>query len=80
MLFRSDVGALRDDIIEGETGFIFPPRDAQALARTMEKFFASDLFANLPSRRANIREFAFEKYSWAKVARITTEVYARLLK
>ena len=76
----ADVGALRDDIIEGETGFIFPPRDAQALARTMEKFFASDLFANLPSRRANIREFAFEKYSWAKVARITTEVYARLLK
>ena len=76
----ADVGALRDDIIEGETGFIFPPRDAQALARTMEKFFASDLFANLPSRRANIREFAFEKYSWAKVARITTEVYAQLLK
>lgn len=76
----ADVGALRDDIIEGETGFIFPPRDAKALAQTIEKFFTSDLFANLASRRANIREFAFEKYSWTKVARITTEVYARLLK
>ena len=76
----ADVGALKDDIIEGETGFIFPPRDAKALALAMEKFFTSDLFANLPSRRANIREFAFEKYSWSKVARITNEVYARLLK
>ena len=76
----ADVGALKDDIIEGETGFIFPPRDAKALTQAIEKFFASDLFANLKSRRAKIREFAFEKYSWAKVARITTEVYARLLK
>lgn len=76
----ADVGALKDDIVEGETGFIFPPRDAKALAQAMEKFFASELFANLASRRANIREFAFEKYSWTKVARITTEVYARLLK
>ena len=76
----ADVGALKDDIVEGETGFIFPPRDAKALSLAMEKFFASELFANLASRRANIREFAFEKYSWSKVARITTEVYARLLK
>ena len=76
----ADVGALKDDIIEGETGFMFPPRDDRALAQAIEKFLTSELFANLPSRRANIREFAFEKYSWSKVARITNEVYARLLK
>ncbi len=76
----ADVGALKDDIIEGQTGYIFPPRDPVALARAIETYFASDLFVNLKSRRQNIRDFAHERYSWSKVARITTEVYARLLK
>jgi len=76
----ADVGSLKDEIVEGQTGFVFQPRDAADLARAIEKYFTSDLYLNLPSRRQSIREFANERYSWSKVARLTTEVYARLLK
>ena len=76
----ADVGSLKDEIVEGQTGLVFKPRDAADLTRAIEKYFASDLYADLPSRRQNIRDFANERYSWSKVARLTTEVYARLLK
>ena len=76
----ADVGSLKDEIGEGQTGFIFKPRDAVDLARVIETYFTSDLYLNLKNRRQGIRDFANERYSWGKVARITTEVYARLLK
>lgn len=76
----ADVGSLKEEIVEGQTGLVFRPRDAADLARTIEKYFTSDLYLNLPARRQGIREFANERYSWSKVARITTEVYAGLLK
>jgi glycosyltransferase involved in cell wall biosynthesis len=76
----ADVGALKDDIVEGQTGFVFQPRDAAELARVIEKYFASGLFADLARRRQEIRDFANERYSWNKVARLTMEVYHRWLK
>jgi glycosyltransferase involved in cell wall biosynthesis len=77
-VIASDVGSLKEDVLEGKTGFIFPPRDAQALAQTIEKFFASDIYKNREQSRREIREHVLEANSWSKVARITTEVYSRL--
>ena len=76
----ADVGSLKDEIVESQTGFVFQPRDTADLVRAIEKYFTSELYLNLKNRRQNIREFAHERYSWSKVARITTEVYSRLLK
>ena len=76
----SDVGALRDDILEGRTGFVCAPRDAASLAATLKKYFASDLFLQLATRRQDIFDFANDRYSWSKVAAITTDVYHRLLQ
>jgi glycosyltransferase involved in cell wall biosynthesis len=76
----ADVGSLKDEIIEDQTGFVFRPRNTADLARAIENYFVSDLYLNLKSRRQNIRDFANERYSWSKVARITTEVYSQLLK
>jgi len=77
-IIASDVGSLKEDVIEGKTGFIFPPRDAKALEQTIEKFFASDIYKNRDQSRNAIREHVLEANSWGKVARITTEVYSKL--
>ena len=75
----ADVGALKDEIIEGETGFIFKPRDSVDLARKIENYFNSELFGDLENRRKQIRKHANDRYSWDKVAAITKAVYSNLL-
>ena len=75
----ADVGSLKQEIIEGETGFVFKPRDSSDLARKIHNYFNSELFRNLESRRAEIKAYANERYSWDKVAAVTTSVYSRLL-
>jgi glycosyltransferase involved in cell wall biosynthesis len=75
----ADVGPLKEEIVEGETGFGFKPRDSSDLATVIRKYFDSELFRNLESRREEIKAYANERYSWDKVADITTAVYSRLL-
>jgi glycosyltransferase involved in cell wall biosynthesis len=79
-VIAADVGALKDDVETGKTGWVVPPRDTAALVQALKNYFASELFANLAARRLDIRAFANERYSWSKVAAITTRVYADLLK
>ena len=76
----ADVGSLREEIIEGETGLIFTARDSSALGRAIEQYFASELFRQLEDRRSQIKTYANERYSWSKVATITTRVYSSLLE
>jgi glycosyltransferase involved in cell wall biosynthesis len=76
----ADVGTLKEEIIEGQTGFVFKPRDSSDLARKTDEYFASELFHNLETRRAQIKEYANERYSWNKVAAITTAVYSNLFR
>jgi len=41
----TDVGSFREEIVEGETGFVCRPGDVADLAGTLEKYFASDLLS-----------------------------------
>jgi len=75
----ADVGTLKEEIVEGETGLIFKPRDSVDLARKIDKYFNSELFGNLETRRLEIKKYANQRYSWKKVASITTAVYSNLL-
>jgi glycosyltransferase involved in cell wall biosynthesis len=78
-VIATDVGSIREDVIEGRTGFICSPRDAADLAATIEKYFASDLFKSLDTCRRRIRDYANAKYSWQSVAHTTSRVYEALL-
>jgi D-inositol-3-phosphate glycosyltransferase len=78
-VIATDVGSLREDVIEGDTGIICRPRSAADLAEAVLAYFRSELFRQLERRRAMIRKFAMERYSWAKVAAITMAVYSQLL-
>ena len=78
-VIAADVGCLKDEIVEGQTGFIFRPEDSVDLARTIERYFASDLYADLSRRRSQIRDYARERHSWDVVGQITMSVYANLV-
>jgi glycosyltransferase involved in cell wall biosynthesis len=75
-VLAADVGSLKDDIVEGKTGFLFRPEDAADIAVTMDRYFTSDLYANLEARRRQIRNYSTERHSWDVVARLTLGVYA----
>jgi D-inositol-3-phosphate glycosyltransferase len=75
----ADVGPFREEIVEGRTGFLFNPSDAVDLANAIEKYFASDLYANLENRRQEIRDYTSERHSWSVVGEMTRNVYAELL-
>ena len=78
-VLAADVGSLRDEIVDGKTGFIFRPEDPADLANTIERYFASDLYADLNNRRQEIRDYATERNSWDLVGQMTMSVYAGLL-
>jgi glycosyltransferase involved in cell wall biosynthesis len=78
-VIASDVGSLRDSVVEGRTGLLCKPCDPVDLARAIETYFESDLFKTLATRRQEIRDFANQRHSWEIVGRITTDIYATLL-
>jgi glycosyltransferase involved in cell wall biosynthesis len=78
-VIASDVGSMKDDIVEGRTGFVCRPRDGTNLAQIIENYFKSKLFEHLEDTRPDIQEFANERYSWDRVGEITKRVYRELL-
>lgn len=76
----ADVGSLKDEIMEGTTGFAFRPEDSLDLAKTIERYFSSDLYRDLKSRREAIEGYAAARHSWEVVSQATLKVYADLLQ
>ena len=79
-MIAADVGSLKEDIIEGKTGFAFKSRDSIDLAKTIHEYFSSNLFRNLPNLRKEIRNFANERNSWSKVGELTKKAYSQLME
>jgi glycosyltransferase involved in cell wall biosynthesis len=77
-VIATDVGSFRDDVIEGETGFVCKACDAEDLAASIRRYFESDLFRRLPEKRAQIRERVRCEHSWDTVGSITRDVYLEL--
>jgi glycosyltransferase involved in cell wall biosynthesis len=78
-VLAADVGSLKDEIVEGKTGFVFKPEDPVDLGRTIEAYFSSDLFSNLSVHRLEIRDYAMKRNSWTAVGQSTMRVYSKLL-
>jgi len=75
----ADAGSLKEEIVEGENGFVFTARDSADLARAIKRYFASDLFRTLDARRSTIKDRAAGAHSWDTVARLTRRGYASAL-
>jgi glycosyltransferase involved in cell wall biosynthesis len=75
----TDVGSFREEIVEGQTGFLCQPGDPAELAKAIETYFASDVYRNLKVRRQEIKDYADANHSWNAVADLTRNAYAELL-
>jgi glycosyltransferase involved in cell wall biosynthesis len=79
-IVATDIGSFREDIKEGETGFLCPPEDAIAFSETLQKYFSSDLFLHSTETRARIMQWAEERYSWQTIGKQTVGIYSELLR
>ncbi|MFY9644134.1 MAG: glycosyltransferase family 4 protein [Terriglobales bacterium] len=77
-VIAADVGSLKEDIVEGKTGMVCRPRDPGDLASTIERYFATDLFRNLSTRRQEIKDHAQTWHSWTTAGEITSNLYRDL--
>jgi glycosyltransferase involved in cell wall biosynthesis len=75
----TDVGSFREDIIEGETGFLCEPEDPDSLAKAIQRYFASDLYRDLEVRRNALREYVNANHSWRAVAGLTVGAYRMIV-
>lgn len=78
-VIATDVGSLKEDIVEGQTGFTCQPENGAALAECIRAYFRSDLYRQLETRRSEIIHFAGEKHSWKQVATTTTKAYSQIM-
>ena len=79
-VIATNVGSLRETIIEGRTGYVCAPRDAVGLARAIKTYFASGLYRHLEVERAAIQRLANERHSWNRVGETTSLVYEHVVK
>lgn len=78
-VLAADVGSLRDEVIEGKTGFMFRSEDPEDVARAIQRYFASGLYENLSGHRQEIRDYAKAHHSWETVGEMTADTYSDLL-
>ena len=70
----TDVGGLRDLVVDGKTGILVPPGDAAALRTALQRLLGDpDLRRRLGAAG---RERARERFSWAAVTDASVAVYA----
>lgn len=74
----ADIASMKEDIVEGDTGYVFEPKNGTDLAQKINAYFASPLYAALGEARPRIRQYAAERYSWTKVAEISKSVYSAM--
>jgi glycosyltransferase involved in cell wall biosynthesis len=64
-------------VVEGETGFLVPPGDADALGQALARVLADPDLARRLGEAGRGR--AVERYSWDVIAEATAALHARLL-
>lgn len=77
-VIATDVGSLRDDIVEGRTGLICEAGNLEDLAEKIGRFFLSDMYKNPEDCRKYITAYCKERHSWDEVAVRTRDVYSSL--
>ena len=73
----SNVGGIKFTVRDGETGYLVPPRDPDALAERIAHLLSQPRLLEALSRQATRR--ARDLFTWSHVARDVARVYERVL-
>jgi glycosyltransferase involved in cell wall biosynthesis len=73
----TDVGGLRDLVVDGETGLVVPPRDRGALRAALERLLGDRALRRRLGATGRIR--AREGFSWHAVTEATLDAYAEAI-
>ena len=76
LVAAADVGGHRELIVDGQTGFLFPPDDPAAIERVVTAALASP---DPEGMRRRARRYVEETRTWARVVAGYAPLYARLL-
>lgn len=74
-VIASDVGSFREEVAEGENGYLCESNSSESLETAIETYFKSELFRTLNERRDTIQGRAEREHSWSDVARISCIAY-----
>jgi glycosyltransferase involved in cell wall biosynthesis len=74
----SDAGSLRNDVLEGKTGFVCKANDPADLAEQICRYFDSPLFVEIEHHREWIKDYANRTHSWEPVATTSRRIYQAL--
>lgn len=72
----ADVGGIRYTVVDGETGFLVPPRDPDTLAERLSRLARNPALGERMGQAGLERVHA--SFTWARVARMLEEVYRRV--
>jgi glycosyltransferase involved in cell wall biosynthesis len=73
----SAVGGILEVVVDGETGFLVPPANPEALAASIRTVLDDPVRARAMGRAG--RKRVEDRFSWASVAARTQEVYAEAI-
>jgi glycosyltransferase involved in cell wall biosynthesis len=71
------VGGMAEVVQDGESGYLVPRDDPQALARALARLLADPEAAEAMGCRG--RALVTERYAWSRIAALTCKVYEQAL-
>jgi glycosyltransferase involved in cell wall biosynthesis len=77
-VIASDVGAMAECVVEGETGLVCRSGSPEDLAEKMATYLESSMYLELVSWRKKIIDFVNREHSWTAVAEQYRRVYEQL--
>jgi len=75
-VISTDVGGLAEMVEDGQSGYVVPPKNPQAIAEAVAKCIEPDNYMRMSE---NARRLAADKYSWDNIAEQTIEVYRKFI-
>jgi len=77
-IVATKVGNFENDIIEGKTGLLIDDITPEAVARSIELFFTSEIFHDQEGTRTYIQDWSNRQFSWENIGDETFRMYLKI--